>query len=80
MHRVEAFIFFICFYHLCTLQWAEVLSADAFSAFEDAGLNDEKVLWLFIIAFIYHVIANKILFIYMQLIAVKERVLLTLVS
>lgn len=27
------------------LQWAEVLSADAFSAFEDAGLNDEKVRW-----------------------------------
>ena len=26
------------------LQWAEVLSADAFSAFEDAGLNDDKVL------------------------------------
>lgn len=26
------------------LQWAEVLSADAFSAFEDAGLNDSKVL------------------------------------
>ncbi|KAF7129079.1 hypothetical protein RHSIM_Rhsim10G0079900 [Rhododendron simsii] len=25
------------------LQWAEVLSADAFSAFEDAGLNDEKL-------------------------------------
>ena len=24
-------------------QWAEVLSADAFSAFEDAGLNDIKV-------------------------------------
>ena len=27
------------------LQWAEVLSADAFSAFEDAGLNDSKVCW-----------------------------------
>ena len=25
------------------LQWAEVLSADAFSAFEDAGLEDTKV-------------------------------------
>ena len=25
------------------LQWAEVLSADAFSAFEDAGLDDDKV-------------------------------------
>ena len=25
------------------LQWAEVLSADAFSAFEDAGLDDKKV-------------------------------------
>jgi len=25
------------------LQWAEVLSADAFSAFEDAGLDDIKV-------------------------------------
>jgi hypothetical protein len=23
-------------------QWAEVLSADAFSAFEDAGLDNEK--------------------------------------
>ena len=29
---------------LLLLQWAEVLSADAFSAFEDAGLNDDKVL------------------------------------
>ena len=28
------------------LQWAEVLSADAFSAFEDAGLEDSKVWWL----------------------------------
>jgi len=25
------------------LQWAEVLSADAFSAFEDAGLDNDKV-------------------------------------
>ena len=25
------------------LQWAEVLSADAFSAFEDAGLSDIEV-------------------------------------
>nr|KAJ0203910.1 hypothetical protein LSAT_V11C500262720 [Lactuca sativa] len=25
------------------LMWAEVLSADAFSAFEDAGLNDDKI-------------------------------------
>jgi Zn-dependent oligopeptidase len=25
------------------IQWAEVLSADAFSAFEDAGLDNEKV-------------------------------------
>jgi Zn-dependent oligopeptidase len=25
------------------MQWAEVLSADAFSAFEDAGLDDNKV-------------------------------------
>jgi Zn-dependent oligopeptidase len=25
------------------LQWAEVLSADAFSAFEDAGLDDTEV-------------------------------------
>nr|KAJ0222642.1 hypothetical protein LSAT_V11C200079780 [Lactuca sativa] len=24
-------------------QWPEVLSADAFSAFEDAGLNDDKI-------------------------------------
>lgn len=28
-----------------TLQWAEVLSADAFSAFEDAGLDSDKVCW-----------------------------------
>jgi Zn-dependent oligopeptidase len=27
---------------LCA-QWAEVLSADAFSAFEDVGLDNEKV-------------------------------------
>lgn len=27
----------------CPLQWAEVLSADAFSAFEDAGLENDKV-------------------------------------
>jgi len=26
-------------------QWAEVLSADAFSAFEDAGLDNGKVSW-----------------------------------
>ena len=26
---------------LLCLQWAEVLSADAFAAFEDAGLDDE---------------------------------------
>ena len=25
------------------LQWAEVLSVDAFSVFEDAGLDDKKV-------------------------------------
>lgn len=25
------------------MQWAEVLSADAFSAFEDAGLNNDEV-------------------------------------
>lgn len=25
------------------MQWAEVLSADAFSAFEDVGLNNDKV-------------------------------------
>lgn len=29
------------------MQWAEVLSADAFSAFEDAGLDDDKV-WSFL--------------------------------
>jgi Zn-dependent oligopeptidase len=28
---------------LAFLQWAEVLSADAFSAFEDAGLDDTEV-------------------------------------
>lgn len=28
------------------LQWAEVLSADAFSAFEDAGLDDIKVIYI----------------------------------
>lgn len=28
---------------LSILQWAEVLSADAFSAFEDAGLDNSKV-------------------------------------
>lgn len=28
---------------LILIQWAEVLSADAFSAFEDVGLNNEKV-------------------------------------
>lgn len=34
-----------------TLQWAEVLSADAFSAFEDAGLDSDKV-WLNLTALI----------------------------
>lgn len=34
------------------LQWAEVLSADAFSAFEDAGLNDSKVGWNEVLIFI----------------------------
>ena len=29
--------------YFCFWQWAEVLSADAFSAFEDAGLDDNKV-------------------------------------
>lgn len=29
--------------NLCVMQWAEVLSADAFSAFEDAGLDNNKV-------------------------------------
>jgi hypothetical protein len=28
---------------LSVMQWAEVLSADAFSAFEDAGLDNNKV-------------------------------------
>lgn len=32
--------------NLCVMQWAEVLSADAFSAFEDAGLDNNKVLYL----------------------------------
>jgi hypothetical protein len=30
-------------YLFMSSQWAEVLSADAFSAFEDAGLDYEKV-------------------------------------
>ena len=29
--------------NLSVIQWAEVLSADAFSAFEDAGLDDSQV-------------------------------------
>lgn len=29
--------------YILTIQWAEVLSADAFSAFEDAGLDNNKV-------------------------------------
>lgn len=29
--------------NLSVMQWAEVLSADAFSAFEDAGLDNDKV-------------------------------------
>ena len=33
--------------NLCVMQWAEVLSADAFSAFEDAGLDNNKVLTVF---------------------------------
>lgn len=43
-----SFIFmwnFILDEHCSILQWAEVLSADAFSAFEDAGLDDSKVSW-----------------------------------
>lgn len=36
---------FILDEHCSILQWAEVLSADAFSAFEDAGLDDSKVSW-----------------------------------
>ena len=34
---------FILIPYFCIWQWAEVLSADAFSAFEDAGLDDNKV-------------------------------------
>lgn len=34
---------FILIPYFCVWQWAEVLSADAFSAFEDAGLDDNKV-------------------------------------
>jgi hypothetical protein len=34
---------FILKAYFCIWQWAEVLSADAFSAFEDAGLDDSKV-------------------------------------
>jgi len=30
------------------MQWAEVLSADAFSAFEDAGLDNDKVHFFFL--------------------------------
>lgn len=43
-----SFIFmwnFILDEHCSILQWAEVLSADAFSAFEDAGLDNSKVSW-----------------------------------
>lgn len=29
--------------NVSVMQWAEVLSADAFSAFEDAGLDNDKV-------------------------------------
>jgi len=30
------------------MQWAEVLSADAFSAFEDVGLDNDKVHFFFL--------------------------------
>jgi len=33
--------------NLSVMQWAEVLSADAFSAFEDVGLDNDKVRFLF---------------------------------
>lgn len=33
--------------NLSVTQWAEVLSADAFSAFEDVGLDNDEVYFIF---------------------------------
>jgi len=38
------------------LQWAEVLSADAFSAFEEVGLENEEVVSLFKFAYPFQLI------------------------
>ncbi len=38
------------------LQWAEVLSADAFSAFEEVGLENEEVVSLFMFAYPFQLI------------------------
>ncbi len=38
------------------LQWAEVLSADAFSAFEEVGLENEEVDSLFMFAYRFQLI------------------------